>query len=276
MSLTVRTNIASMMSAGHLGRTNGSLSHSLSRVSTGLRITKAADDAAGLGVATNLQAASVSTGQAMRNANDGISIIQTAEGASNEVVDILQRMRELAVQSSSETLQDAERTYIQDEYNELRSEIGRIASVTEFNGIQLSDATNTQLEVQVGIESANSSRITINLGDLQVSALALDSGTVDLDNATSAQSAIDAIDTALDTVNQYRSTLGAVQNRIDSALNSAQIYQENLAGAESNIRDADYATETAELTKFQIMQQAGVAALAQAKNMNQSVISLLS
>jgi flagellin len=276
MSLTVRTNLTSMMSAGELGRTNNSLGLSLARVSTGLRITKAADDAAGLGVATNLQAATVSTGQAMRNANDGISIIQTAEGASNEVVDILQRMRELAVQSSSETLQDAERTYIQDEYNELRSEIGRIASVTEFNGIQLSDATNTQIEVQVGIESANSSRITINLGDLQVSALALDSGTVDLDNATSAQSAIDAIDTALDTVNQYRSTLGAVQNRIDSALNNAQVYQENLAGAESNIRDADYATDTAELTKFQIMQQAGVAALAQAKNMNQSVISLLS
>ena len=276
MSLTVRTNLTSMMSAGQLGRTNNSLAHSLGKVSSGLRITKAADDAAGLGVATNLQAASISTTQAMRNANDGISIIQTAEGASNEVVDILQRMRELAVQSSSETLQDVERTYIQDEYNQLRSEISRIASVTEFNGINLSNNDNASLDVQVGIENDTSSQITIQLGDLRVSALGLDTGTIELNTSASAQSAIDFIDSALDSVNQYRSTLGSVQNRIDSALNSAQVYNENLSGAESNIRDADYATETAELTKFQIMQQAGVAALAQAKNMNQAVVSLLS
>ena len=276
MSLTVRTNLTSMMSAGQLGRTNNSLAHSLGKVSSGLRITKAADDAAGLGVATNLQAASISTTQAMRNANDGISIIQTAEGASNEVVDILQRMRELAVQSSSETLQDVERTYIQDEYNQLRSEISRIASVTEFNGINLSNNDNASLDVQVGIENDTSSQITIQLGDLRVSALGLDTGTIELNTSASAQSAIDFIDSALDSVNQYRSTLGSVQNRIDSALNSAQVYNENLSGAESNIRDADYATETAELTKMQIMQQAGVAALAQAKNMNQAVVSLLS
>ena len=277
MSLTVRTNISSLMSAGQLGRTNGSLSHSLAKVSTGLRITKAADDAAGLGVATNLQAATRSTGQAMRNANDGISIIQTAEGASNEVVDILQRMRELAVQSSSETLEDSERSYISDEYGQLRSEIGRISSVTEFNGLSLADnSLSTGIDVQVGIENDSSSQINISLGDLRITSLGLTTSTIELNTSTSAQAAIDAIDTALDTVNQYRSTLGSVQNRIDSALNSAQVYQENLAGAESNIRDADYASETSELTKFQIMQQAGVAALSQAKNMNQAVISLLS
>jgi flagellin len=265
------------MSAGQLGRTNGSLSHSLAKVSTGLRITKAADDAAGLGVATNLQAAARSTGQAMRNANDGISIIQTAEGASNEVVDILQRMRELAVQSSSETLEDSERSYISDEYGQLRSEIGRISSVTEFNGLSLADnSLSTGIDVQVGIENDSSSQINISLGDLRITSLGLTTSTIELNTSTSAQAAIDAIDTALDTVNQYRSTLGSVQNRIDSALNSAQVYQENLAGAESNIRDADYAHETSELTKFQIMQQAGVAALSQAKNMNQAVISLLS
>jgi flagellin len=277
MSLTVRTNIASMMSAGQLGRTNGSLSHSLARVSSGLRITKAADDAAGLGVATNLQAAARSTGQAMRNANDGISIIQTAEGASNEVVDILQRMRELAVQSSSETLENDERDYISDEYQQLRSEIGRISSVTEFNGLSLADDSLTGgIDVQVGIENDSSSQINIQLGDLRVTSLGLTTSTIELNTSGSAQAAIDAIDTALDTVNQYRSTLGSVQNRIDSAINNAQVYQENLVGAASNIQDADYAEETSEMTKFQIMQQAGIAALSQAKNMNQAVISLLS
>ena len=273
MSLTVRTNLAAIMGSGQLNSTSKNLSLSLSRVSSGLRITKAADDAAGLGVATNLQAQSVSTSQAMRNANDGISIIQTAEGAQNEVIDILQRMRELAVQSSSETLENSERSYIQDEFTSLRSEISRISAVTEFNGLKLSDSDQT-VNVQVGIQSATSSRIAISLGDLGTSALEVDSD-VSLSTSGTAQSAIDTIDAALDTVNGYRSDLGAVQNRLDSALNNAQTFLESVEGARSQIQDADYADETAEMTKFQIMQQAGIAALAQAKNMNQSVISLL-
>jgi len=274
MSLTVRTNLAAMMGAGTLQNTNTNLSLSLARVSSGLRITKAADDAAGLGVATNLASQSVSTSQAMRNANDGISIIQTAEGAQNEVIDILQRMRELAVQSSSETLQDSERSYIQDEFTSLRSEISRIASVTEFNGITLSNTASNSLNVQVGIQSSAASRISIDLGDLRTSTLGVDSN-VSLSAVTVAQTVIDAIDSALDTVNGYRSDLGAVQNRLDSALNNSQTFLESVEGARSSIQDADYASETSEMTKFQIMQQAGIAALAQAKNMNQSVISLL-
>jgi flagellin len=274
MSLTVRINLAAMMGAGQLNSTNSNLSLSLARVSSGLRITKAADDAAGLGVATNLQAQSVSTAQAMRNANDGISIIQTAEGAQNEVIDILQRMRELAVQSSSETLEDSERSYIQDEFTSLRSEVSRISSVTEFNGIALSDGNTTAINVQVGIQSASSSRISVTLGDLTTGTLAIDT-TVSLSAAGAAQSAIDSIDSALDTVNGYRSDLGAVQNRLDSALNNNQTFLESVEGARTAIQDADYAQETSEMTKFQIMQQAGIAALAQAKNMNQSVISLL-
>jgi flagellin len=273
MSLTVRTNLAAMMGSGQLASTSKNLSLSLSRVSSGLRITKAADDAAGLGVATNLQAQSGSTAQAMRNANDGISIIQTAEGAQNEVIDILQRMRELAVQSSSETLENSERSYIQDEFSSLRSEISRISAVTEFNGLSLSNADAT-VNVQVGIQSATSSRIAITLGNLGTTALKVDTN-VSLSTSSDAQSAIDTIDTALDTVNGYRSDLGAVQNRLDSALNNAQTFLESVEGARSAIQDADYADETAEMTKFQIMQQAGIAALAQAKNMNQSVISLL-
>ncbi len=276
MGMTVRTNVASMMAAGSLGRTNKALQGSLSRISSGLRITKAADDSAGLGVATNLETAVISTRQAMRNTNDGISIIQTAEGATNEVTDILQRMRELAVQSSSETLDDDERAYIDDEFQELAGEVNRIAEVTEFNGLALANNGNTSLDVQVGIQNASTSRITIELGDLRSTSLGVDTGNVSLATVTSAQTAIDAIDSALDSVNSYRSAFGAVQNRLDSALNNSQVYVEQLASAQSSVMDADFATETSDLTKLQIMQQAGVASLAQAKNINQSVISLLS
>jgi flagellin len=274
MSMTVRTNIASMQATGQLNRTQQNLSGTLGRISSGLRITMAADDAAGLGVATSLETDIISTKQAMRNANDGISIIQTAESATNEVTDILQRMRELAVQSASETLADEERSYIQDEFVELRSEVARIAAVTEFNGVQLADGTTTEIDVQVGIDNNSASRITIQLGDLTTTSLNL--ATITLQTASGSRNALDTIDTALSSVNSTRSLFGAVQNRLDSALNNAQIYTEALSAAESQIRDADFAVETSELTKLQIMQQAGVAALAQAKNVNQSVISLLS
>lgn len=275
MAMSVRTNVASLMAAGNLAQTNKALSSTLGRISSGLRVNSAADDAAGLGVATNLETDAKSTSQAMRNANDGISIIQTAESASNEVVDILQRMRELAVQSSSETLDDDERSYLADEYDELESEIARIANVTEFNGIELADGTTSEVDVQVGIQNNTSSRITIELGDLTTTTLGLTSS-VTLASVTGAQAAIDTIDTALDSVNGFRSDLGSVQNRLDSAINNSQAYLEALSSAQSSIQDADFAHETSEMTKMQIMQQAGVAALAQAKNMNQSVISLLS
>ena len=275
MAMSVRTNVASLMAAGNLAQTNKALSMTLSRISSGLRVNSAADDAAGLGVATNLETDAKSTSQAMRNANDGISIIQTAESASNEVVDILQRMRELAVQSSSETLDDDERSYLADEYDELNDEIARIANVTEFNGIDLADGTTSTVDVQVGIQNNTSSRITIELGDLTTTTLGLTSS-VTLASVTGAQAAIDTIDTALDSVNGFRSDLGSVQNRLDSAINNSQAYLEALSSAQSAIQDADFAHETSEMTKMQIMQQAGVAALAQAKNMNQSVISLLS
>ena len=272
--MSVRTNVASMMAAGQLANTNKGLANSLGKISSGLRINTAAEDAAGLGVATNLENQVISTRQAMRNTNDGISIIQTAESASNEVTDILQRMRELAVQSSSETLADSERSFISDEFNQLRSEVGRISSVTEFNGISLANGTTGTLSVQVGIQNLSSSRIDIALGDITTSGLSIN--TISLDSVTNARAAIDSLDTALTSVNGFRSSFGAVQNRLDSALNNSQIYVESLSSAASQIMDTDFATETSNLTKLQIMQQAGVASLAQAKNINQSVISLLS
>jgi flagellin len=274
--MTVRTNVASLQASGSLAKTQKALSNSLERISSGLRINRAADDAAGLGVATNLESDTLSQKQGMRNANDGISIIQTAESATNEVTDILQRMRELAIQSASETLDDDERSYIQDEFIELSEEVERISESTEFNGITLANNSHTQLDVQVGIQNASTSRITMDLGDLRATFLGVSSSQMSLASVTSAQEALDAIDTAIDSVNSYRSSLGAVQNRLDSAINNAQVFVEALTAAESRIRDTDFATETSELTKLQILQQSGVAALAQAKNINQSVISLLS
>ncbi len=274
--MSVRTNVASMMAAGQLSRTNNGLASSLGKISSGVRINSAAEDAAGLGVATNLENQVISTRQAMRNTNDGISIIQTAESAANEVTDILQRMRELAVQSSSETLADSERSFITDEFTQLRSEVQRIAEVTEFNGIALANGTTTTLAVQVGIQNNTTSRIAINLGNLTTGTSALNITALDLGSVSGAQSAINTLDTALTSVNSFRSAFGAVQNRLDSALNNSQIYTEALSSAQSQIMDTDFATETSNLTKLQIMQQAGVASLAQAKNINQSVISLLS
>jgi len=252
------------------------LSHTLAKISGGLRVTKAADDAAGSAVASNLNTVARSGKQAMRNANDGISIIQTAESATYEVLNILDRMRELAVQSSSETLDNSERSYINDEFEQLSDEIERIAQATEFNDLRLADGTHTTLSVQVGVTSGTESQLDITLGDLSVTTLGVDTTTVDLTTATQAQSAIDDIDNAIDSVNSVRADYGAVQNRIDSSIANMTTYVESLTAAKSQIMDTDYASETAEMTRLQVMQQAGVAALAQARTINQSVISLLS
>jgi flagellin len=277
MALTVNNNMSALSAANTLNSTQGALSQTLARVSSGLRVTRAADDAAGSAVATNLSTKARSGLQAMRNANDGISVIQTAEAATKEVVSILDRMRELAVQSSSETLDDGERSYIDTEYGELASEIERIAQATEFNDINLANGDNASLTVQVGISGGTESQVDITLGDLQATALGVDntSSGVDLSKASTAQSAIATIDSALDSVNSIRASYGATQNRLESSVNTMSAYVESLTAAKSQIMDADYAHETAEMTRLQVMQQAGVAALGQARSMNTSVIGLL-
>jgi flagellin len=276
MALTVNTNLAAMRASNALNKTQASLSQTLGKISSGLRVNKAADDAAGSAVASNLHTVARSGKQAIRNSNDGISIIQTAEGATKEVLNILDRMRELSVQSASETLDDAERVYIDDEFEQLSDEVERIAQATEFNDLRLADGTNTTLSVQVGVTSGSESQLTITLGDLTVSNLSVDTTTIDLTDASTARSAIDTIDAAIDSVNSIRAGYGAVQNRIDCSIRNMVTYVESLSAAESQIMDTDYATETAEMTRLQVMQQAGTAALAQARTINQSVISLLS
>ncbi len=275
MSLYINHNIASLVAQRRVANTQRTLQESFERVSSGLRINKAADDAAGLGVAENLQAQYRSSRVAMRNTNDGISVVQTAEGSTNEVANIIQRMRELAVQSSSEVLATTERGYIQDEFSQLTQEVERIANVTEFNGKKLTNNSNASLAVQVGVNNSANDRISITLGDLTSSTLGVRTAVMSLNSVASARAAITSLDSALDTVNGYRSDFGAIQNRLGSALQNIEIYAENLASAEAQIRDADFAYETAELSKLQIMQQAGLSVLAQAKMITQGVLSLL-
>jgi flagellin len=275
MALTVNHNAASGRAQSNVRSTQRSLSESFSRISSGLRITKAADDAAGLAMSENMDADTRSLRQAHRNANDGISVVQTAEGATNEVADMLKRMRELAVQSASETLDSTSRGYANEEFTSLRTEIDRVANITEFNGIKLGDGSQATINVQVGIDATANSQIQITTGDLNIASGALSLDTNDVSTTTKAKTALTALDTALDSVSGYRSAYGAVQNRLESALNNLETYTENLASATSNIRDADFAHETAEMSKFQIMQQAGIAVLGQANGLNAGALRLI-
>lgn len=276
MALVINHNLSSLTAQRNLSNTGRSLGKAFERVSSGLRVNSAADDAAGLGVAENLEAASRSARVAMRNTNDGISVVQTAEGATSEVGNILKRMRELAVQSSSETLDTTERGYIQDEFTALTAEVDRIAQVTEFNGLKLTNGVaNTTLAIQVGVNNSTNDRISITMGDLTASTLGVGTAQMSLATVTAAQSAITDLDTALDSVNGYRSTYGAAQNRLTNSLVNLEVYSENLVAAESRIRDADFAHETAEMAKLQIMQQAGLSVLSQTGAAQQGVLSLI-
>ena len=273
MAITVRTNTAANGALTQLNRTTRALTRNFEHISSGLRIARSADDAAGLGVAENLRADHRSAVVAARNVNDGISIIGVAEGATNEVANILIRLRELSIQSASETLANTERAYIETEKVQLLSEIDRIAAVTEFNGVALTDGTNPTIDVQVGIDNTANDQITITLGDLTTATLAVNA--LDLSTATNAQAAIDVIDTALSTVGTNRANFGSVENRLNSTLNNLETFTEATHAAESRIRDADFGYETAQLTHNQVLQQAGVSILSQAKNINQSALTLL-
>lgn len=240
MAIRINTNVESVFAQKHLARTQRSLRSTMEHLSSGLRLTKAADDAAGMGVSQKMRAHIRSLKMAQRNANDGISMVQTAEGALSETGDILARMRELAVESASEVLQSTERAYLQTEFVTLQNEIERIADSTEFNGLNLADGTTTSIAVQVGIFNvAAQDRISVSLQDSQTATLGVNSAVVDLNNAANSQTAITAIDTAIDSVNNSRSTYGAVQNRLTSALRNLENYTENLVETESRIRDVD-------------------------------------
>jgi flagellin len=271
MSMIVNTNLASMNAQRNLSTVTARLQGNYSRLSSGLRITTAAEDAAGLEISERLRSKVRAWGVAGRNTQDGISLAQTAEGALNEVGNMLSRMRELATQSANGTLGTTERTTLDNEFQELVGEIDRIATSTEFNGIQLLDGTNTTADFQVGIDAGDT--ITVNMQDTTANTLAID--TLDVTTAANSSAAITAIEAATDLVNSARGELGASQNRLQSAFVNTQTQRENLSAAESRIRDVAVASETADLTRNGILQQAAVAVLSQATAQPQLALRLL-
>ena len=273
MGLRVNTNIASINAQRNLVNTTDRLAKSLQRLSSGLRITRASDDAAGLAISENFRAEVRSLGQAQRNANDAISLLQIAEGALNETSGILIRMRELAIQAANGTLGSAERTTINNEFQDLASEITRIAAVTQFNG-QLVLNGDSAITFQIGTENTSSDRISVSSVNASASSIGITS-TTNVSSASTAQTALDTLDSAISTVASLRATFGTVQNRLESTIRSLAVAIENTAAAESRIRDVDFASETAELTRNQVLQQAGISVLGQANVSTQSALSLL-
>ena len=270
MAIVINSNIQSLNAQRNLLKSSYGLNKSMERLSSGLRINSASDDAAGLAISNRMTAQIRGLDQAVRNTNDGISLAQTAEGALQESTNVLQRMREIAVQASSGTLAAADRTSLNDEYGELVSELDRISSTTTFNGIKLLDGT-FDADIQVGANAGET--INIAIGNADSSTLMGAVG--DVTTAANATTELDAIDTALAGVDSIRGNLGAKQNRFQSTIANLSNISENLSSARSRIMDADIAQETSNMTKFNILQQAGVSVLAQANQMPSLALSLL-
>jgi flagellin len=276
MGLRINTNIQAMVAQRNLNTNRTAQDQSLERLSSGTRINRAGDDAAGLAISERIRANTRSLAQAGRNAQDGISLVQVAEGGTNEVTNILVRMRELSIQAASDTIGDKERSFIDKEVNQLRSEIDRIAATTEFNGTKLLNGTAKQLDVQVGLNNnPMEDRLVINTQEQNITTQALGIGDITTMKKEDAQMNLERLDTALTRLNENRSALGALQNRMQSTINNISIYKENLDAARSRIKDTDMATETSELTKANILSQAGISVLAQANQNPQQALKLL-
>ena len=279
MAISILTNVASLNAQRNLNTTQTALSASIGRLSSGMRINNAADDAAGLGISENLKADLRSLSQASRNANDGVSMSQVAEGSMNEMQGIVTRMRELSVQSANQTLGSPERGYIQPEFGQLRNEINRISAVTEFNGQKLVDGSaSAGLSFQVGMQNTANDRISMSITKLTTSTLgstSLHIASASLSTATNARNALGAFDKAIEQLSTARAKVGAVQNRMQVTISNLAVAHENLSAANSRIRDVDVASETSQLTKAQILSQAGLAVLSQANQLPNSALSLL-
>ncbi len=274
MALIVNNHIASINAQRNLGVSTAQLEGSVARLSSGLRITRAADDAAGLGISETLRAQIRSINQAVRNSNDGISLLQIADGGAEGIGNLLGRLRELAEQSASGILGSNERSFLDQEFVALRSEIDRISSVTEFNGVKLlSGTTNDSLSIQIGFRSSANDTLAINLNDLHVGALNLT--TTNVSTSGNALDALSNIDSAISAVASARANIGSLQNRIDAAVGNLQVAGENITAAESRIRDADIAFESAKFVRNQILVQAGTSILAQANTLPQQALALL-
>jgi flagellin len=275
MAMTINTNMASLNAQRQLSKTQSTLSTAMQRLSSGLRVNSAKDDAAGLAISVKMDAQIKGGTVAIRNANDGISLAQTAEGALSSVTDMMQRMRELAVEASNATNSD-DLTELDSEYQALGSEIGRVMTSTEFNGVAvLAGGASSGLTFQIGANNATDNQITVTIDNLSTDTTVTDVTGGDLTSAANAQTAMTNIDTALDTINSARSTLGSAQNRFEYTVSNLEISNENTSSAKGRIVDADFATETSNLSKAQILQQAGTSMLAQANSQAQQVLTLL-
>jgi flagellin len=276
MGFRINTNVASLQAQRSLNKNNAAQESSFAKLSSGSRITRASDDAAGMGISEKLKAEVRSLKQADRNANDGVSMVQVAEGGLNEVQNILVRLRELAIQSSSDTVGDVERSYTDLEYQNLKLEMERISQVTEFNGTKLLNGEGATLDFQIGTKAdPEHNRISYESGNINASAENLSISGLSVNTKDSAQESLANVDKAIEVVSGQRAQLGAIQNRLMSASNNIQVATENLSAANSRIRDVDYADETAKQTQNQILQSAGVSVLAQANMNGQNALKLI-
>jgi flagellin len=276
MGLRINTNVASLNAQRNLLGTKWGLDKSLERLSSGYRINRAGDDAAGLAISENLRAQVRGLKQASRNAQDGVSLVQVAEGGLNEVSSILIRLRELAVQAASDTIGPVERQFLNVEYDQLVSEIDRIADATEFNGTQLLSGTGSVLDFQVGTRNdPNIDRLSFDASKADSNSAALGVNLTSVADKASAQNSLAAIDSAIVSVSAMRADFGAIQNRLQSTIGNIAVSVENLSAANSRIRDVDVAEETAEMTRNNILLQAGTSVLAQANQTSNTALSLL-
>lgn len=277
MGLRIATNVPSLNAQKNLVNTNRGLSTALERLSSGSRINKAADDAAGLAISENLRALIRGYRQANRNANDGISLVQVAEGSLNEVSNMIIRLRELAVQASSDTIGDTERKFLDVEYQQLKSEVQRITDSTSFNGYDLLNGTGGVIDIQVGVQNNPFlDRISFNASAANATLESLGLVAETVATKETAQNSLNVVDNALTSVNAIRANFGALQNRLQSTSQNLLVAEENYSAANSRIRDTDVATETAEMTRNNILLQAGISVLQQANNAQSMALKLLS
>ena len=274
MAQTIQTNMLSINAQRNTSASQAALGVTMQRLSSGMRVNSAKDDAAGLAIAERMNAQVRGMNVAIRNANDGISLAQTADGASAKIGDALQRMRELAVQSATGTNNSGDRDNLQTEFSQLQAEVSRLVSGTKFNGQSLLDGSSYTIQVGAGTDATDT--ITLTMADLTTMASTDVGGlTIAGADATDATAAITALDTAIDAVTTARANYGSIQNRFDSVIANLQVSSENLTAARSRIVDADYAVETANLSRAQILQQAGNAMIAQANQQPSQVLALL-
>lgn len=276
MSFRVNTNISSLQGQNSLKKVSRETEDSLAKLSSGERINKAADDAAGLAISEKIKSNIRSSKQANRNANDGLSLIQTAEGGLNESSSILSRMKELSIQAATDTLTDSERSFVSMEYEGMKNELERISRNTTFNGKKLLDGSGSKLDFQVGVGAlGDEDYISYNSGALDSGISSLGVASASVRSKGAAQNSINVIEKAINKVSAHRSTLGSIQNRLMTSSNNLMLYNENMSSANSRIRDTDYAVESANLAKSKILNDAGSAVLVQANTDPKAALKLL-